>query len=132
MRNEKEMLNSFMPIEEKEWEARLFIDEAIKNKTEYNLEAIARSLSGAYNIEFDYAEKDKPFEYTEHIQGDSKKFITNTNKYRVKAKMREFVFYGNKKVDIWLRIIDFWAGKVTIFPCGGACFPNETLTIKTN
>jgi hypothetical protein len=59
MRSEKQMLDSFMPLHEKEWEARLFIDEAIKNKTEYTLEAIARALSGKSNIKFVYAEKDK-------------------------------------------------------------------------
>lgn len=128
MRNEKEMLDSFIPLHEKEWEARLFIDEAIKNKTDYTLETIARALSGKSNIKFAYAKKDKPFEHTEHIEGDDKKWITKTSKYGIQAKMRPFVFYGNTKTDLWLKIIDFWAGKTTVFSCGGASFPNQKFT----
>lgn len=128
MRNQKEMSDSFIPLQEKEWEARVFIDEAIKNKTDYTLETIARALSGKCNINFTYAEKDKPFEYTEHIEGDDKKWITKTSKYGIQARMRQFIFYGNTKTDLWLKIIDFWAGKTTVFPCGGASFPNEKFT----
>lgn len=128
MRNEKTMLNTFMPINEKEWEARLFIDEAIKNKAEYTLEAVARALSGKSKIKFAYAEKEKPFEHRDHISGDEGKWITKTEKFAIEAKMDEFVFYGNTEMQLWLKIIDFWAGKVTVFPCGGASFPNEKLT----
>lgn len=128
MRNEKEMLDSFIPLHEKEWEARVFIDEAIKNKTDYTLETIARALSGKSNIKFAYAKKDKPFEHTQHIEGDDKKWITKTNKYGIQARMREFIFYGNTKTDLWLKIIDFWTGNITVFPCGGASFPNQKFT----
>lgn len=132
MRNQNQMLDSFMPLHEKEWEARLFIDEAIKSKTEYTLEAIARALSGTNNINFSYSEKDKPFEHMEHIKGDDEKWITKTNKFKIEARMREFIFRGNTKTDIWLKIIDFWAGNVTVFPCGGASFPNEKFTTVNN
>lgn len=128
MRNEKKLLDSFMPLHEKEWESRVFIDEAIKSKSEYTLEAVARALSGLYNIELSYAEKDSPFKYTEHIESDSGQWLTKTKNYGIRAKMREYYFYGNIKIDIWLKVIDFWAGKVSIFPCGGASFPNEKFT----
>lgn len=122
MRNTKQMLNSFMPKHEKEWEAKLIIDEAIKSNAEYKLEAIARALSGKNEVKFSYTNKDKPFEQTEHICGNDEKWIEKTSKYLIEARMREFVFYGNSEIDIWLKVIDFWAGKVTIFPCGGANF----------
>lgn len=128
MRSENKILNTFMPISEKEWEARLFIDEAIKNKVEYTLEALARALSGKSKIKFTYAEKAKPFENTENIQGDDGKWVTKTQKFAIEIKMDEFVFYGNTETQLWLKIIDFWAGKVTVWPCGGAGFPNEKYT----
>ena len=130
MRNEKEMLNSFMPLHEKEWEARLFIDSAIKNKSEYTLEAIARALSGKKKLSLRYCEDKKPFEFTEHLQGDGEGnvWIKQTRQYRIQMKMEEYCFFGNNMIEIWLKIIDFWAGKVSIFPCGGAGFPNEKVT----
>ena len=81
MRNEKEMLNSFMPLHEKEWEARLFIDEAIKNKAEYLLEATARALCGVHKIRISYAEENKPFSHSEHIEGDDGKWVVKTKEF---------------------------------------------------
>lgn len=119
------MLNSFMPKHEKEWEARLFIDEAIKNKAEYTLEAVARALSGKHRIEVAYGTKEKPFERKYHIKGDDDKWIEQTKKYLFEAKMREFVVHANTLTGIWLAIIKFWTEDKTIWPCGGAAFPNE-------
>lgn len=123
MRNQSNLLNSFLPEHEKEWDARLFIDDAIKTKVEYDLESIARALSGNAKIRLEYKPThDSFFEHTEHIEADDKSWIKVTKKYKIEARMMEYVFYGNTKTDIWLRVIDFWAGKKTIFPCGGAGF----------
>lgn len=124
MRKQNQMLSAFMPRHEKEWEARLFIDEAIKSKVEYHLEAIAKALSGKDEIKLDYTTEDKPFIHTDHIEGDDGKWTTKSKKYRIEARMREFVFHGNKEIEIWLKVIDFWAGREVCFPCGGASFPN--------
>ena len=128
MRNEKDMLNAFMPPSEKNFEARLFIDEAIKNKAEYTLEAVARALSGPCAISVSNAKEGSPYKNTEHIKGDDGEWVSVTNQYSMVAKMNEFVFYGNKKTELWLRIIDFWAGREAQWPCGGASFPNEDLS----
>lgn len=126
MRNEKNMLDAFMPLHEKEWESRLFIDEAIKNKTEYHLETIARALSGKHTIKFSHADKNKPFKHVKHIESDSKGYVTKTKNYKIEARMNGFVFYGNNKIEVWLKVIDFWAGRKKIWPCGGASEPNNS------
>ena len=129
MRNEMKMLNSFMPLREKEWEARLFIDEAIKNKAEYTLEAVARALAGV-KIEIFYGTQEKPFEYKRHIRGDDDRWIEKTEKYLYQATMRGFVFHANTKIGIWLQVIEFWTEKKVIWPCGGAFLPNSAFDIK--
>lgn len=120
MRNENMLLNEFVPMHEKEWDARLFIDDAIKTKAEYKLESIARALTGSRLIEFDYANSEQFLENTEHIEGNNGVWIEKTTKYKLRARMKEYHFYGNNKIELWLKIIDFWAGKTSIFPCGGA------------
>lgn len=130
MRNQNEMIDCFMPKHEKEWESRLFIDKAIKDSTEYHLEAIARALTGKYKIRLSCAEKDNPFIKTEHIQGDDEKWIVKTKKYLWEAKFDSYIIYGRNRIDIWLKIISFWAAKESIFPCGAASFPNEKAEFK--
>lgn len=124
MRKTNEMLNTFMPQPEKDWEAKLFIDQAIKAQAEYALECVARALSGAYDIQLEYKTQDEPFEDTEHIKGDDGSWIQKTGKYKLRAKMREFTFYGNKPIDLWVKIIHFWTVNQTIMPCGGAQYKN--------
>lgn len=81
MRNEIDLLNSFEPIHEKEYEARLFIDKAIKNSTEFHLEAIARALSGNYELKTSKA-NGKPFEKTEHINSDDGQYWVHNEKMK--------------------------------------------------
>lgn len=116
------LFTSFIPSLEKEWEAKLFIDEAIKNNVEFHLEAIARALCGSYSIKFEYAERDNYFERTETIKDDNGNYFGRTEKFKIKAYMKEFIFYADNRISIWLQIINFWAGECTIFPCGGANF----------
>lgn len=122
MRKQIQLINDFVPLHEKEWEAMLLIDEAIKSKVEYALETLARTLSGANVISLSFAQEPLPFERIEHIETDKKEWVEKTTEHLIEAKMREFVFYGNNRTEIWLRIIDFWAGKQAIWPCGGANF----------
>ena len=129
MRKQIQLLNDFVPLHEKEWEAMLLIDEAIKSKAEYALESIARMLSGANEVSLSFAQEMLPFERTEHIETDKKEWVQKTTEHLIEAKMREFVFYGNSRTEIWLQIIDFWAGKQTMWPCGGANF-NTNKPIK--
>lgn len=112
-----------MPEHEKEYEARLMIDEAIKEKTEYHLEAIARMLSGKNKIRWHYA-KEEPIEHVESFEDVNGNWFQVKHKHAIEARMREFVFYGNSRTEIFLKIIDFWAGKKTIFPCGGSSISN--------
>lgn len=116
MRNQQEMINSFMPTHEKEWEARLLVDKAIKGQSEYQLEAIARALSGKNEIKFEYeAPLNKP---TFHVCGDDGTWIKETKQFKISAKMGSYCFYANTKAGIWLEIIKFWIEKESVFPCG--------------
>ncbi|WP_395762448.1 hypothetical protein [Elizabethkingia anophelis] len=47
MRNLKTVANNFIPKHEKEWDARLFVDEAIKSHSEIYLEIIKFWISGS-------------------------------------------------------------------------------------
>lgn len=129
MRNEKQLLDSFTPEHEKEWDARLFIDSAVKNKVEFTLEVLARALSGKYEIKWNYSQG-KDFSQVEHIETDNKKWVTVTKHFKIEARMSSYIFYGNSKTDIYLKIIDFWAGKQGIFPCGAASLPNREFEVK--
>lgn len=128
MRNEQKMINSFMPIHEKEYEARLFIDEAIKGKVEYQLQAMARALSGNNKIRLRYSNNEEQVESIEQVKGDCGTYVRVSKKWAIEARLREFAFYGNNEIQIWLEIINFWAGKTTIFPCGGSFINTETIT----
>lgn len=129
MRKLNDLGNCFIPKHEKEWEARLFIDSAIKGSVEYQLEAIARALSGRHEIRFTPADESNPFINKEDIQGDDGKWVSKTSEYQIEARMDSFIFYGKNKIQIWTKIIDFWAGKESIFPCGSASFPNEDFNV---
>lgn len=130
MRNEIDLLNSFEPIHEKEYEARLFIDKAIKNSTEFHLEAIARALSGNYELKTSKA-NGKPFEKTEHINSDDGDWVKKTEKFEWEIRFGSYVLFGKNKIDLWLKVIEFWGAKESIFPCGGAYFPNNKVETKT-
>ena len=129
MRNQIDLINNFMPIYEKEWESQLFIDKAIKDKAEYHLESIARALSGIYQLEISRSEN-KPFKVTEHIRSDDGEFIEKTERYEWAVKFDAYTLYGKNKLQIWLKIIDFWAGNCMIKPCGGASLPNKNIERK--
>jgi hypothetical protein len=124
MRKQNNLLDSFLPKHEKEWESRLFIDEAIKNSVEFHLETIARALCGKYEIKLKKAHE-RPFERTEHIEGDCKSWIRKTERFEWEASFDCWVIYGKNKTQMWLNIIDFWAGKQTVFPSGATGYRNE-------
>ena len=130
MRKLNDLGNSFIPKHEKEWEARLFIDSAIKGSVEYQLEAIARALSGRHEIRINTTVDSHLFLNKEDIQGDDGKWISKTSKYPIEARMDAFVFYGKNETQIWVKIIDFWAGNESIYPCGAASFPNEKAIVN--
>ena len=78
-----------------------------------------------------------PNSFNPIYKGDKSKFqravkiqTETLPEFGIEARMMEFIFYGNTKIEVWLNIIDFWAGKVTMFPCGGARFPNEDILPK--
>ena len=116
MRKLTDLLDTFMPLAEKEWSARLFTDEAVKGYTQVHLEVIARALCGKYDISLLKA-TNQPFECTEHIQGDCGKWIEKTEKFEWEASFGKWKVYGKNKTQIWLKIIDFFAGKQSLFPC---------------
>jgi hypothetical protein len=130
MRDQNGLLNSFVPQYEKDWDARLYIDEAIKSQAEYHLQTIARALSGKHDIRLNYADKDKPIDRTQHIEGDDGTWIKKTTKHLIEARMDSFVFYGNDITQIWIQVIDFWIGKKMIWPCGGAAYPNRAKNLE--
>lgn len=132
MRNQQNMINTFMPMHEKEWESRLFIDEAIKGKAEYHLEAIARALAGKNEIRFDVASKEKPHIVPNQIKTDSGRYVTVTNKYLYSVSvMNAFHVYANSMTEVWIEIIKGYAGaSPMVFPCGGAFFPNREFEVS--
>lgn len=120
MRDQSNLINEFIPLHEKKWEASLFSDKAIKSSVEYHLEILARTLSGRTELIIRMAEKDHPFEQINHIQSDNGDWIVKTEKYKWMCNIGEFRVYGINKIQLWLNVIDFWAGRTTKFPCGGA------------
>lgn len=120
MRDQSNLINAFIPLHEKKWEASLFSDKAIKSSVEYHLETLARALSGRTQLIIRMAEKDRPFEQVNHIQSDDGNWIVKTEKYKWMCKIDEFRVYGINKIQLWLNVIDFWAGRTIKFPCGGA------------
>lgn len=128
MRSTTDLLNSFLPKHEKEWDARLFVDQAIKESTERQLEILARALSGICEIRIKVHQE--PQEQVTYADTDCNTFPKKTIKYTHEAYVDTYVFFGNNKTQLYLQIIDFWAGKVSIFPCAGASFPNSEISSK--
>lgn len=124
MRENNKLLQSFMPKHEKEWDARLFIDTAIKGNVEYQTQVLARALSGRYDIKIVHA-KDERFTQTRHVLSDEGDYFKVTESFKLQAKVSSYVFYGNNMTELWLKIIGFWAVQEGVFPCGGAAFPSE-------
>lgn len=127
MRNLKTTYDALVPKHEKEWDAKLLIDSALKNDVEHKLQIMAHALSGKYKISFEKSpHKDKLHKNEVHTSGDCGSFVKTTTKHKLLAKLQSedsgYVFYGNNNTQIYLQIIDFWAGKCSVFPCGGAQF----------
>lgn len=125
MRSTLDMAYSFMPQNEKEYEAVLFVDEAIREKVEYHLAALARALCGPKNMNIEYAgpsDTDR-FEHTEHKQDNLGGWheLTSRYKYRILfGHNREYTVYGTNLTQAYLRLIDWFAGDCMCFPCMGA------------
>jgi len=122
MRDLKTAFDAIANTNEKLWDSRLFIDKALKNETEHTLGIIAKALAGRYKIVFN--SQDAPYEKTEDICGDNSAWVKVTTKHKLMVNMRDedsgYVFYGNNKIEIFVQIINFWAGRCSIFPCAGA------------
>lgn len=119
MRNPIDLLNSLSSNTEKKWDARLFIDSAVKQSVGFHLGVIANALCGPYKIRFEKATK-VLFENTEYHRTDGGEYVKVTTEYQYMATFDKWVFYGNNKISVLTKIIDFWAGKETVFPCGAA------------
>jgi hypothetical protein len=122
MRDTKNVLESLMPMHEKEWDARLFIDSAIKGNADRQLQIIARALSGRHPIRFERT-PDEGYVSTKHQKDEHGNYFKVVENFKILAKMDKYIFYGNSNAEIWLKIIGFWLVKETVFPCGGAAFP---------
>jgi hypothetical protein len=128
MREQKILLDSFVPKHESEWDAKLFIDSSIKQNVEFTLEVLARALSGVNEVRFEFHQEAKShFIYQETDEGT---FPKKTIQYTVEARVDSYCFFGNNKTQVLCQIIDFWAGKQGVFPCGGAHFPNSEVSKK--
>lgn len=126
MREQKKLLDSFLPKNESEWEARLFIDSSIKQNVEFTLEVLAKALSGVNEIRFKTYQE--PLTHIIYQETDENTFPKKTIHYTMQARIDTHVFFGNNKIQLLCQIIDFWAGKQSIFPCGGAYFPNSEIS----
>ena len=126
MREQNKLLDSFLPKHEKEWDARLFIDSSIKQNVEFTLGVLAQALSGVNEIRWQhYQDVQSQVIYQET---DEKTFPKKTIHYNLEARVDTYVFVGNNKIEVLCKIIDFWAGKQSLFPCGGAYFPNSEIS----
>ncbi|AQX86110.1 hypothetical protein I6H88_06655 [Elizabethkingia bruuniana] len=124
MRNLKTVANNFIPKHEKEWDARLFVDEAIKSQSEDWLEIICRALSGSNEIKISKS-TDRRFEKTRWIKADDGNYFNVTETFQYRCTMDRFVFHGNSHSEIYLEIIKFWISG-SIFPCAGAFKSNKS------
>ena len=131
MRTQVELLSQILSPEEKEWEARLFVDEAIKSSVEFELQKIAKALSGG--CYFLIEESDVGFEDMCYIKGDDKNYhkVTERRKFCISMKTSDsgWIFYADNRIGLWLKVIDFWAGKQTIFPCASTSWQK---VVKSN
>jgi len=128
MRIQKRLLDSFLPKHEGEWDARLFIDSAIKQNVEFTLEILTKALSGVNEIKFTFHQE--PQEHFIYQETDEKTFPKYTFKYLCEAKVDSYCFFGKNKIQLLTQIIDFWAGKESVYPCGGAYFPNSEISTR--
>lgn len=128
MREQKRLLDSFLPKHESEWDARLFIDSSIKQNVEFHLEILAKALSGINEIKYTFHQE--PHSHIIYQETDKGTFPEYTLKYLCEAKVSSYCFFGKNKIQLLTQIIDFWAGKESVFPCGGAYFPNSKFSTK--
>lgn len=126
MREQNKLLNAFLPKHESEWDARLFIDSAIKQSAEFTLDTIAKALSGVNEIRWKTYQE--PQSHVIYQETDEDTFPKKTIKYTIEARIDTYVFFGFNKIEVLCQIINFWAGKQSVFPCGGAYFPNSEIS----
>jgi hypothetical protein len=115
MRDLKGYFENFVPQHEKQYSAQLFIDSAVKNAIEVELETMARALTGTERIEWDFEKG-----VTRSIEGG---VIVEVG-YAATAKIGAQVFRGRSKAIVLLRIIEYWIGGAR-FPCGAAQSINQ-------
>jgi hypothetical protein len=123
MRDKMQMFDDFIPENEKDYDGRLFVDNAVKQNAAHQLETIARALSGKYPIEIQPC-KDEPFENRYYVKADDGTWPTQTVKYKFRGKMGSFHFYAQTRAGIYLAVIKFWIEDVVMFPCGAASIQN--------
>lgn len=125
MRDMKYMFRDFVPLNEIEWQSRKFIDGAIKSKIELQLEVIARALSGSQKIKIRYSD-DPMFKRIDHIKADNGKWFEVTKNYKWEVSFGRHSLCGINKIDMWLKVIEFWAANERLYPCGGASHPSTS------
>ena len=124
MRELISMYNNLVDNGTKQYEAKKFVDSAIKGAVEQQLETLARALSGSYKIHLEKSSINKPFEITNHIKTDEGKYVKKTLTYKYRARIDCYCVHAQTRIGIWLAVIGFWTEDQTLYPCGWAgCDP---------
>ena len=85
MREQKRLLDSFLPKNESEWDAKLFIDSSIKQNVEFTLEVLAKALSGVNEVRFKFHQESQS--HIIYQETDENTFPKKTITYTIEAKV---------------------------------------------
>lgn len=121
MRDLKKIYDNSVSESEKEWDAVMFVDKAIKTSVEIELEILARVLCGREKFEIIEATKEEDLFVRTHAQVDGLGGVaTIVTKHKMLCKMRFVKFWGDNKAQIYTQIIDFYMSGRN--PCSSAIF----------